>query len=804
MSSLSDLLKQIQSTLTTSTPSLQETLNSIDSFASTLSTHSNPPLERDRHDRLCNELTSIYKNIHDSNKILPFFQILHALLPILTPDVIITKWWDNVLSPILQSQGHTKDIVEETKKIVIDSMTGEGTKVGKFVECITERYLEESAMEGNAVGEEDSGGEKREESRRFWFRNLESLLRGFGSVRTKNFFTLLNKYFLEKKTRLQVLTLLGIFIRQQAINIHQILETSLLESILTSLQIDSSTTLLSLSLTTLIMLMPHISTSVVENLPQLYSVFVRILCWDKLTRHVDIDFGNDDVEDQIERISYRIDDDEETLNAERNRDNIDWQRFDSSFDTAPSTPPNCLPLFTFLYGMFPCNTVKFLRDPRRWFAEMNYTPLYEQIDENIIRSRSLPLFRRHTIHPKLILNDCERELSDTSRWKKLEPAEVVAECVSYDIENTGGEGDGNKVRKLSQAISMQDIIGIHQALKSGADIVVGDDPWSSTIFAPLVPPYEQSSLPLSPPLRPSTNTQAKISFLQREIMLLRNELNFELYLKQQHLQHIGRLHHDHVVDASVEAERQNLHRTCKMLRTQIKQTQDALDKQRSEMQSSRKKQVEWENELNARIKKFREERKEWENKVKTCQNQVDDAKTANKLIREELDKARDRVFKLETEQETRKAELTKLSEYESQIDRLAKKLLNWQNKSKEFQEQEWEIEKLVAQAKKMEVVSETNEQVMRQLNETISTQSQIIDDLKAKLQQQKTTNKQDERQGLWVIERETRAAREYAKVSQSYDLARKRNEELEGTVLELKAKIEMMSKPSLPQPPEDD
>jgi len=79
-----------------------------------------------------------------------------------------------------------------------------------------------------------------------------------------------------------------------------------------------------------------------------------------------------------------------------------------------------------------------------------------------------------------------------------------------------------------------------------------------------------------------------------------------------------------------------------MLKNQVKVTQDALDKQRSEMQSSRKKQVEWENELNARIKKYREERKYWENKVKTFQNQLNDAKTVNKLTRKELDEARDR------------------------------------------------------------------------------------------------------------------------------------------------------------------
>jgi len=108
-----------------------------------------------------------------------------------------------------------------------------------------------------------------------------------------------------------------------------------------------------------------------------------------------------------------------------------------------------------------------------------------------------------------------------------------------------------------------------------------------------------------------------------------------------------------------------------------------------------------------------------------------------------------RVFSLENQLETREAQLTKLSEYECQIDQLAKKLLNWysslltfkgrnyivtafywfdlfvtftqlrQDKSKEFQEKEREIESLVAQAKKMEVANENNEQVMRQLNETI-------------------------------------------------------------------------------------
>lgn len=54
----------------------------------------------------------------------------------------------------------------------------------------------------------------------------------------------------------------------------------------------------------------------------------------------------------------------------------------------------------------------------------------------------------------------------------------------------------------------------------------------------------------------SPETRLLIAALKREVLLLRNELNFELFVKQQHLQHMGRLHREHMVDSSVEAERQ--------------------------------------------------------------------------------------------------------------------------------------------------------------------------------------------------------------------------------------------------------
>lgn len=49
-----------------------------------------------------------------------------------------------------------------------------------------------------------------------------------------------------------------------------------------------------------------------------------------------------------------------------------------------------------------------------------------------------------------------------------------------------------------------------------------------------------------------------ISGLQREIILIRNELFFELWLSRQNIQHIGRLFQDRILSKAAEAERQGL------------------------------------------------------------------------------------------------------------------------------------------------------------------------------------------------------------------------------------------------------
>lgn len=240
------------------------------------------------------------------------------------------------------------------------------------------------------------------------------------------------------------------------------------------------------------------------------------------------------------------------------------------------------------------------------------------------------------LHPNLVVMDAQSELTDKTRWMKMEPPDVIAQIMGLDLTNAASrvaftdehekeqldlldeslwdsnksttssksideqhksqqkeeeeksvattaaampEKDGGEEEEANKPVMISNIVALHKALKSGAEVLVGDDVWdagllqeqpsfssntespsASTSAAPAAThPVEEEQKTLTTTTREmSSETKLLLAALKREVLLLRNELNFELFLKQQHLQHIGRLHREHVLDSSVEAERQQL------------------------------------------------------------------------------------------------------------------------------------------------------------------------------------------------------------------------------------------------------
>lgn len=112
-------------------------------------------------------------------------------------------------------------------------------------------------------------------------------------------------------------------------------------------------------------------------------------------------------------------------------------------------------------------------------------------------------------------------------------------------------------------VSLEDMIATSVALKSNLEPAVAQ--WPRSIFAssPNSPVLPQQPLPVQPsPTQdgetlPSHIAQA-ISGLQREVLLLRNELNFELWLSRENIKHVGRLYRDRILSRDAEVERQGL------------------------------------------------------------------------------------------------------------------------------------------------------------------------------------------------------------------------------------------------------
>lgn len=129
-------------------------------------------------------------------------------------------------------------------------------------------------------------------------------------------------------------------------------------------------------------------------------------------------------------------------------------------------------------------------------------------------------------------------------------------------------------------ISLQDMVSASIALKSSLDVeILGPSAtWPTGIFPTATSSPSKGSISLpsenDQPISASTSllqpeprthddplphhvVQA-ISGLQREVLLLRNELNFELWLSRENVRHIGRLYQDRILSKNAEAERQGL------------------------------------------------------------------------------------------------------------------------------------------------------------------------------------------------------------------------------------------------------
>lgn len=161
---------------------------------------------------------------------------------------------------------------------------------------------------------------------------------------------------------------------------------------------------------------------------------------------------------------------------------------------------------------------------------------------------------------------------DTSEQTAVREASEETSSAAADIPSADIRDDETDAPSVVPAasffgrprISLQDMVNTSIALKSHLDIEIVDPTpvWPYSLF-----PHDSTGFPpaSTPPKRsPSQDEDTPLhivealSGLQREVLLLRNELNFESWLVRENTKQIGRLYEQRIMSRNAEVERQGL------------------------------------------------------------------------------------------------------------------------------------------------------------------------------------------------------------------------------------------------------
>lgn len=545
--------------------------------------------------RICNDSLGT-----EASKLEAFILALTMLEPYLSRTGNLLSWFELVISTMLDAEGTKKDLFKQTEDFVLTSVAfdkdaTDASRRSSTSKILISKLIQEFLKRTKALSDGIVATTVRAQNRSQ--QELQALVVQVGRRHPQELFSSLEEPLLNPTTRFHALELLSAWLKQQHPHLHVVAETSVVDILLKCLMNDRSTMMISIALQCLLMLLPHIPATVASQLPRLFLIYSRCLCWEKFSASssmaqrniVTDDTAKDESDDEHDQL-FSID--------------PSWQVVISVPDVTDSPAPELLSYFTYLYGLYPLNFTNYIRKPRKYLKQIDFPGAEDfDLDQNIIRSRTEQYQSAHLLHSNFFNITPEEELVD-NRWLKAEPAEVVAECLGLYSGNypfppvSHSALDGTlPVLPASPTSSQRPELRLAERKHSQDSGLLPQSPSSAS----LAPSMESA---LSKPSTTATLNNDTI-FLQRELMVIRNELNFERHLKQQHAAAIGQLKRDRIKAVTVEAETATLINTNRTLVRKLTEATKFNEKLQKETQSRKTYAMQRDDQLNAKIRSLR-------------------------------------------------------------------------------------------------------------------------------------------------------------------------------------------------------
>lgn len=649
----------------------------------------------------------------------------------------ILEWWHVVVRPIISGTGYKKPVLEDARAFLLGVMVREegddGSddnihKQARISSTLCDELLGIYIARSRGITEQDQfvAPENAQVAQQ-----MEDALFAFGRKRPKDLFHSLDDLVNSAGTRLQALTLLSSFLRLETPHLYLVIHTPLVEHLLKCLMNDTSTTVLSVALTSLIMLLPHIPGSLGPHLPRLFLIYSRLLCWEKFSS-LSSDAQKNLVTD--DRVPNEVEDGKDPGDI-----GIDptWEKVRPPDGVIESSTPELMTYFTYLYGLYPLNFTNYIRKPRRYLKNLDFPGADDfDLDQAVIRNRTEQYRQAHLLHPNFFNKTAEEELIDP-KWPKMDPADVVGECHGLCLNSrptlaapgppptsklpdippipplsaTSMKFSGQPSPSLSHASfrsgsswrdTQSTAVAVSvpggdspvlkpEATQSGEDSSTDQRPRSKASNngikpSPSFDDYSQAGTSPSTAQRVGTNEkpelpQTNLAYLQLQITLLRNDLNFERWHKAQYSQHISQIMRRNVKEATVEAETLNLIQANRALKKQLDQVRKAREATVKDSALTRKQANSLESNMTERFHKLRLEQETWQADADELRRLRSETKQYRELLVATEARELNKSHQLELVQQ----DLEKLQDVQTELRRAQRKLHEYEYKDFEYQ-----------------------------------------------------------------------------------------------------------------------
>ena len=200
---------------------------------------------------------------------------------------------------------------------------------------------------------------------------------------------------------------------------------------------------------------------------------------------------------------------------------------------------------------------------------------------------------------------------------------------------------------------LQDMIQSNKVIKSGLHQSLGNE---SVLSLPLsqqesIPDRATAHIPIPRQANsspgPAVDNGDQLSQVYHQNLLLQNDLQFERYVKQQHMAHIGGLRRKQLREEATEAETQNLVMAARNLRHRLDEAKRGESQIKKEADHRRNMSKKWESDLTARLKNLREEQKKWAAAKDELENELGTIRTECERLRQVVTKAEEAKVRAE-------------------------------------------------------------------------------------------------------------------------------------------------------------